>query len=146
MMTNSSAFPLSIVIPAYNEEDRLVSALDRLVSWHSARFDPVEIIVVDDGSTDRTREVVRRYLPRDPRLHLVEAAHGGNMHALITGYKKAQFDYVGNLEADLAADPNEFERLARHLEKADIVTGSRQLRGDRSEEHTSELQSRVDIS
>lgn len=125
-----SPIPLSVVIPAYNEQDRLPRTLQRLKEWKPGVFSPLQIIVVDDGSADATIKVVEDWLPQDSRLELVKAPHGGAMSALITGYKKAKHDWVGNMEADCATDPAEFERLAPHLERADIVTGSRQLRGD----------------
>jgi dolichyl-phosphate beta-glucosyltransferase len=122
--------PLSVVLPAYNEEDRLPKTLARLREWQPSRFGPVQIIVVDDGSKDSTISVIKAHMPRDPRLELVAAPHGGAMSALLHGYRKAAHELIGNMEADCATDPSEFERLLPHLEGCDIVSGSRQLRGD----------------
>ncbi|MBI4424808.1 MAG: glycosyltransferase [Elusimicrobia bacterium] len=121
-------FPLSVVIPAYNEEDRLPRTLERLRAWRPKEFDPLQIILVDDGSKDRTREVVRERMKQDPRLELVEATHGGTMHAVTTGYGAAKHAFVANMDADCATDPSEFARLVPFLPDYDIVTGSRILR------------------
>ena len=128
--TRSSVLSLSLVIPAYNEVDRLPKLLERLKGWHPAGFDPIEILIVDDGSTDSTRALVKEFLPRDERVRLIESKHGGAMHAVIAGYREARYGFIANIDADNATDPAEIERLARHLDGQDVVTGSRLLRGD----------------
>ncbi|MFI5360587.1 MAG: glycosyltransferase family 2 protein [Elusimicrobiota bacterium] len=124
------SLPLSVIIPAYNEVDRLPKLLARLRDWRPAEFSPLEILIVDDGSTDSTRALVKEFLPKDARVRLVEAKHGGAMHAIITGYREARYDYIANIDADSSTDPDEIARLARRLDTADVVTGSRLLRGD----------------
>src|SRR5687767_6989786 len=64
--------PVSIVIPAYNEERRLPSSLDAILAWvRQPQFSEAEIVVIDDGSTDGTADVVRLYAERDPMVRLV---------------------------------------------------------------------------
>lgn len=121
--------PFTVVIPAYNESSRLPKTLERLKQWEPKEFIPLTILIVDDGSTDSTIEVVKQYARQDSRLHLVAATHGGAMHALTTGYKAAKNDWVGNMEADCSTDPAQFERLAPFIGKSDVINGSRILRG-----------------
>src|SRR5271168_5064543 len=68
---NSPTLDLSVVIPAYNEEDRLPKTLDCIFAYLQARSCRAEIIVVDDGSSDRTAEIVIAYRQKYPGLRLV---------------------------------------------------------------------------
>ncbi|MBF0289205.1 MAG: glycosyltransferase [SAR324 cluster bacterium] len=122
--------PLSIIIPAYNEENRLPPTLDIVLEWVSKTsvFD-VELIIVDDGSEDQTCDIVRSYMTRYSWIKLVEENHVGAMHATISGFKQATSSLVANMEADCAVHPQEFEKFLPHLENHGIVMGSRILRG-----------------
>lgn len=125
---------ISIIIPAYNEEDRLPSTLDRLLNWMSQSSAPVEeVIVVDDGSQDRTRAIVQEYAKIDGRIRLVEGSHVGQMNAILTGFKAANSSYLMNLDADCPIDPAEIDRLLPHLHENHMVMGSRMLKGKNGE-------------
>ena len=121
---------LSIVIPAYNEEQGLAGIIERTLAAKGAicaatkTVRDVEVIIVDDGSTDRTSEVARAY----PDVTLI--SHGTNKgygHALKTGFEAARGTYLSFLDADGTYPPEAFPRLCRTLERkrADIVIGSR---------------------
>jgi dolichyl-phosphate beta-glucosyltransferase len=123
--------PLSIIIPAYNEEDRLPATLDVVLDWSDkTSFFEIELIIVDDGSRDSTREIVRHYMAGDTRVRLVEEAHVGFMNAIISGFIHARYQYVGAMEADCAVHPMEFEKLFQYMNNDTIVMGSRILRGN----------------
>jgi dolichyl-phosphate beta-glucosyltransferase len=132
-MTSPSAKrqPLSIVMPAYNEEDRLPPTLETLLEWKGRQqlFD-IEVIIVDDGSVDRTAEIIRGFIARDASIRLIRNTHVGYMHATTTGFNAATHPVVGSMEADCATHPREFERLFPFLGAHDVVIGSRILRGD----------------
>jgi glycosyltransferase involved in cell wall biosynthesis len=126
---------LSVVIPVYNERDTLMQLIDRV------RAVPVrkELILVDDGSTDGTRDVLRRLeqvADTDPRNTVRVFYHEQNQgkgRALRTGFESASGDIVIIQDADLEYDPSEFPRLIQPIVegKADVVFGSRFL-GDYS--------------
>ena len=119
---------LSVVMPVYNEEATLEEIVRRV---QDTPFDK-EIILVDDGSKDRSREILKtleeRYDNVRVFLHEKNQGKGG---ALSTGFKNVQGDVVIIQDADLEYDPQDYAVLLRPIEegKADVVFGSRFLGG-----------------
>ncbi len=124
---------LSIVIPAYNEEDGIQAISERVLAvapaLREAGVEQFELIVVDDGSKDRTAELARAV----PGVRLIQhARNGGYGAALKTGFAAAQGEWVGFLDADGTYPPEYFPALLRAAEEqeADIVIGSRMAGAD----------------
>ena len=123
------ALRLSIVIPCYNE----IATLERVV--HAVRAAPVadkEIILVDDGSRDGTRELIAKLEPLVDRVILHERNRGKGA-ALRSGFAAATGDVVIVQDADLEYDPQEYEKLLRPFaeNEADVVYGSRFVGSER---------------
>ncbi|HVN19048.1 MAG TPA: dolichyl-phosphate beta-glucosyltransferase [Dongiaceae bacterium] len=121
------AFTLSIVIPAHNEEKRLPRTLDHILSWMKGKEFSVEIIVVNDGSTDETAMVVREYAAQHPCIvfidHLVNAGKGSGIR---DGMLRAKGDIILFTDADDSTPIEDADRLIAEIRKgADIVIGSR---------------------
>jgi hypothetical protein len=118
---------LSVVIPAYNEEDGIAEIVERVLAMRrplEAMGVGLELLVVDDGSADRTSEIVRGY----PEVRLLRhAPNRGYGAALKTGFCAARGDLLGFLDADGTYPPESFPELCTEiLEKgADVVVGSR---------------------
>ncbi len=119
---------LSVVIPAYNEEDGIRSIMERVLAVRDALrevgVDTLELLVVDDGSSDRTAELVRS----QPGATLVQhAKNGGYGAALKTGFAAASGEWVGFLDADGTYPPEYFPALIKAAKEqdADLVIGSR---------------------
>lgn len=125
---------LSILIPAYNEEQRLPSTLETVKSYlDSKSYDFVEVVVVDDGSTDGTAAIVQQVAQKDARFRLVSnPGNRGKGYAVRHGMREAKGDWVLFSDADLSAPIQELDKLvaAVRREKADGAIGSRAL--DRS--------------
>jgi len=122
---------LTIVIPAYNEEARLPPTIKKVLQWadQTTVFD-IELIIVDDGSGDKTCDVVREFASKDSRVRLIQETHVGAMHAILTGFQAARYSLVGNMDADIAVHPREFETLLPFVHESGIAQGSRVLRED----------------
>jgi dolichyl-phosphate beta-glucosyltransferase len=120
---------VSIVVPAYNEEARLQRSLPQLE--RRGRLGPdVELIVVDDGSADRTVEIARHFLGPLPHGRLLRLPwHAGKGAAVRSGVSAAQGDAIVFMDADLATDLSALPRLLLALRHADVAIGSRTAPG-----------------
>ena len=122
---------LSVVIPAYNEEDGIAEIIERVLAVRPALLDAgaaLELLVVDDGSGDRPAEVVQAY----PQVRLVRPGpNRGYGAALKTGFAAGSGELLGFLDADGTSPPDHFPDLCRHaLDGADLVVGSRRSGAD----------------
>ena len=127
-MTLDASVPgVSIVIPAWNEEDRLARTLERYLPALESRGEPFEVIVVADGH-DRTAEVAARYSDRQVRV-LRFPSKLGKGGAVLAGIRVSRFEYVGYLDADGPISPEEMYGLVSYLKDVDCVVASRWTRG-----------------
>lgn len=122
---------LSIVTPAYNEEARLKAMLEAYAGYFVPRYgDQLELIVVVNGSTDRTEQVARDFAARCPQLALiVEPKRIGKGGAVMRGFERAAGEQVGFVDADNATPPEAFEDLITHIGDAGAIIASRWLKG-----------------
>jgi len=132
---NRALASISIVIPAYNEEQRLPATLDAVFGYLAARscWSSAEVLVVDDGSSDDTRGVVKRYPSAGVNLRLLEnPGNRGKGFSVRHGRSKAVGDWVLFTDADLSAPIEELDKLYESSQRdaAEIAIGSRAL--DRS--------------
>jgi glycosyltransferase involved in cell wall biosynthesis len=113
---------VSIVIPAYNEEEAIGGDLDTIIATMERSGYAYEVIVVDDGSTDGTAEIVRAR----PSVRLVQHARNrGTGAARNTGLKVAQGDLIAMTDGDGTYPNQDIPRLLAALERADMVIGAR---------------------
>jgi glycosyltransferase involved in cell wall biosynthesis len=118
---------LTLVIPAFNEARTIGTVLDRVFSSLPKVH---EVLVIDDGSTDDTPDVLQRYSARQPRVRLFgHKSNEGKTAALRTGFAAATGSIVVVQDADLEYDPREIPHLIAPIEegKADVCLGSRFL-------------------
>jgi dolichyl-phosphate beta-glucosyltransferase len=121
---------LSLIFPCYNEEGRLPASLARVEEYLEARGISYEILVVDDGSADRTVAVAEAAAARNPRIELLRYEQNqGKGFAVAYGAMRARGRWVLCSDADLSTPIEELERLAPLLEQGyDVVIGSRALK------------------
>lgn len=129
----SEAPYLSIVIPAYNEERRLPGNLAALLQFLDGQPYSSEVVLVDDGSADRTAAIVREASGRDPRVRPIVNDHRGKAYAVRTGMLAARGRYVLFTDADLPTPLSELAKMLPLLEggQYDIAIGSREGLGAR---------------
>jgi len=122
---------LSIVLPAYNEEANVESAVEQVSAVAQRLGMDYEIVLVNDGSADRTGEIGRELMQRVPNFQLVEhypnRGYGGSLKA---GFAAATKELIAFTPADNQFDFGEISRLLERLDEADIVSGYRTDRQD----------------
>lgn len=121
---------LSVVIPAYNEEKRLSSSLQELCGTVGQYYPNFEIIVVDDGSTDRTADIVMSCRIRHSNVRLIRyEKNRGKGYAVRTGVLSSKGDLVLFSDADLSTPISEVEKLMGAIDGgADVAIGSRAVK------------------
>lgn len=123
---------LSIVVPAFNEEHRLPDTLAAISEYLGARGQPYEVLVVDNGSVDRTAEVAKAAAERDPDVRLIVTPLRGKGRAVKLGMLAARGERVLFCDADLSTPIDEAVGLADQLgERYEVVIASREGLGAR---------------
>lgn len=122
---------LSIVIPAYNEEARLEPMLKAYVGYFADLYDrDAELIVVVNGSTDRTEDIARAFAGRHPQVRaIVEPRAIGKGGAVMLGFGVAEGEYVGFVDADNSTPPEAYQDLVEHIGEAGAIIASRWIPG-----------------
>ncbi len=122
---------LSLIIPTFNEEENLPLLWPEIREVLDALGLRSEVIFVDDGSHDRSAEIIREFHGRDPRVRLVRLkTNSGETAATDAGFKTARGRHVVTMDADLQNDPHDIPMLLTHLDRWDAVTGWRVKRDD----------------
>lgn len=99
---------VSIVVPIYNVEKYLCQCLDSLVNQ---TLKDIEIICVDDGSTDSSPDIIRSYIEKDPRVKVITKPNSGYGNSMNRGFDLAEGEYIGIVESDDYAELDMFEKL-----------------------------------
>ena len=123
---------LSALMPAYNEQEVLPLALEEAVTALEDLCERWELVVVDDGSTDGTPDILRRVAAADSRIRvLTQERNSGYSQALIRGFSECRFEAIFYTDADAQFDLHYIADLYPQLEEFDMVTGYRVGRQDR---------------
>ena len=125
-----SQFLLSIVIPAFNEELRLPSTLDQIISFLSRQSYAAEVLIVENGSQDRTLEIAHSYAKRFPQLKVLQLAERGKGRAVQYGMLQAGGEFCFMCDADLSMPVEDINRfIPPELTDFDIAIASREAQG-----------------
>jgi dolichol-phosphate mannosyltransferase len=127
----SSLPEISIVVPAYNEEENLAPLTAAITEALAGLGRSYELLFVDDGSEDNTAQVVHELAAKQREVRLIRFRHNaGQSAALDAGFKQARGRLVVTLDADLQNDPGDIPRMMEMLHDYDVVCGIRQGRQD----------------
>jgi len=132
LTTDSQRPTYSIIIPAYNEAMRVSATLERVLAYIAEQGWEAEVIAVNDGSRDKTAEIIRGFAERNPRVQLLEnPGNRGKGYSVRKGMLHAQGEILLFSDADLSSPIEEAEKLLAAITAgADIAIGSRWLRSD----------------
>jgi len=136
-LPNNGAPLVSIIIPAYNEVENVESTI---ASALNINYPALEVIVVDDGSTDATFQLAKDFVTRHANSHstissqVVTQINAGKAAALNHGYRLATGDYILSMDADSELDPNSVKRLVARTQEsgADVVAGQVLIKNTRN--------------
>ncbi|MBI4037241.1 glycosyltransferase [Candidatus Daviesbacteria bacterium] len=122
-----SKIRLSVVIPAYNEAQNLkTGVLDKVFEYLTEQQYPWEVLIIDDGSTDNTRELVEMQIKDKPGFRLIRNLHGGKAMTVICGMLEAKGDIALFTDMDQATPINQIEKLLPKFDEGfDIAIGER---------------------
>lgn len=123
---------LSLVIPAYNEAHRIEATLRDVLAYVPIAFPDSEVILVDDGSSDETRDLAAAFAAVHPQLRVLSIPHAGKAVAVRSGMLEASGDLIAFSDADLATPLTHLTDLAAAIDRGcDIAIGSREGAGAR---------------
>ncbi len=122
---------LSVIIPAYNEEKRLLPTLERVCVYLSTKDFPYEVVVVDDGSTDNTLQITKSIANKNNHINILSnERNSGKGYSVRRGMLSARGEYVFFTDADLSTPIEEIEKCLPYLVNGyDVVIGSRSMPG-----------------
>lgn len=122
---------LSVVVPVFNEEENLPILVPKLVQVLNPLGLTYEMIFVDDGSSDRSRKILKEMVSRYPYLRVIGLKENrGLSTALLAGIRDARGETIVTLDSDLQNDPEDIPKLLSYLDRYDMATGWRQKRND----------------
>jgi len=134
---------LSVVFPVFNEEENVPILLEEIATALRGQPWSYEMIAVDDGSVDRSLEILQQSKKKYPNLRVLTfEKNSGQTAALDAGWRAAKGTYVVSLDADLQNDPSDFPRMMRLLDQShsDMVIG---VRVNRQDTFARKMQSRI---
>lgn len=120
---------ISLIVPAYNEEKIIVKTLKKLEFFLKNEKDKWEILIINDGSTDNTLEILENYKPKFFKI-VSYKKNKGKGFAIKKGVEEATKDYICFIDSDLAYSFDNLKILLSYLENFDVVIGSRNLETD----------------
>ena len=129
--TNPETIEISIIVPVYNERENLVLLDQEITKSIKPLNKNYEVILVDDGSTDGSSELIRVLQEKNSTIRLIRFGHNhGQTAAFAAGFDKARGDIIITMDADLQNSPSDIPLLLTAIKDYDVVCGWRHKRND----------------
>ncbi len=130
-MREQKGIELSVVVPVYNEEENIPILIPQIIKVLERIGKSFEVILVDDGSKDRSRDVIKEVARKHPQIRMIGFKENcGETAAGVAGIKESNGDIIITMDADLQNDPEDIPMMLEYLKEYDMVTGWRQKRED----------------
>ncbi len=130
-MKENHPVDISVVVPVFNEEENLPVLIPQIVEVLRPLGKTYEMIFVDDGSTDRSRQLLKEMVSQHPQIRILGFKKNcGETAAGAAGLREARGEIVITIDADLQNDPKDIPTMLEYLKDYDMVTGWRQKRED----------------
>lgn len=107
---------VSVVVPVYNVEEYLAECIESIIGQ---TLQSIEIIIVNDGSTDSSLSIAKSYAEKDSRIEIIDKENRGYGHSMNRGFEKARGEYIGIVESDDCARPQMFQKLYEQAKASD---------------------------
>jgi glycosyltransferase involved in cell wall biosynthesis len=122
---------ISIIIPAYNEEKRIIPTLESYYNFFKPKFKGnLEIIVIPNNCKDNTFKIVKEFIKNKNQIKIINIPnYSGKGGAVIKGFEIAKGDYIGFTDADNSTNPENFYKLFKNIGKFDGIIASRRKKG-----------------
>ena len=122
---------ISVIAPVYNEKDNITRFIEKVEESLKKEFSSYEIILIDDGSTDGSREILDKEATKNGHVKVYHfTKNNGQTAALAAGFKVATGNLVVTMDSDLQTTPEDIYTLLPYLENYDMVNGKRETRED----------------
>lgn len=122
---------LSVIAPIYNEEENIERLTERICEAVEKKFENYEIIYVNDGSSDNSKEILDKLASKNSRVKVYHfTKNNGQTAAISAGFEKCHGELVVTMDADLQTDPEDIYRLLPYIGEYDMVNGRRATRED----------------
>ncbi|MEK6935673.1 MAG: dolichyl-phosphate beta-glucosyltransferase [Nanoarchaeota archaeon] len=122
---------LSIIIPAYNEEKRIIPTLEEYYNFFNDKFrNEFEIIVIPNNCKDNTLEITQKFAKNKKQIRVFNIPnYSGKGRAVMTGFELAKGEYIGFSDADNSTNPENFYKLYKYKDNYAGIVGSRKIKG-----------------
>ncbi|MFK4784712.1 glycosyltransferase family 2 protein [Fusobacterium sp. MFO224] len=122
---------ISVIAPVYNEKNNIIRFIDQVEKALKKGFDSYEIVLINDGSTDGSKEILDEAMSTNAHVKVYHfSKNNGQTAAIDAGFKMATGDLIVTMDSDLQTDPDDIYLLLKYIDRYDMINGCRKTRED----------------
>jgi hypothetical protein len=134
---------LSVIFPCYNEEGNVAQLLDEALRTIPRFAQHYELLVINDGSVDRTGDIAHGYEKSNPEVRVIDKPNGGYGSAVQEGIRQSRYEWILLVDGDLQFKLEELEMFVPHIDDADMIIGIRKKRAEGIKRRTTQELHRI---